>query len=46
MNQMNGSVSLSVSARVFRYTVYWGIYFQVYSIFMLKIGYIKVFTHD
>ena len=33
------------SARAFGYTVYWGIWFQVYSIFMLKVGY-RVFTHD
>ena len=36
---------LSGSAGVFGYTVYWGISFHVYSIFVLKIGY-KLFPHD
>ena len=40
MDQINGSVGLSGLAKAFGYTIYW----EVYSIFIVKIGY-KLFTY-
>ena len=44
MDQINGSVGLSGLAKAFGYTIYWGISYEVLSIFMVKIGY-KLFTY-
>ena len=42
VDQINGSVGLSGLAKAFGYTIYWGISYEVLSIFMVKIGYLQV----